>query len=73
MRVLAGPQSTDVEREELAELAGIMGWVPASEHTFWPDVTVLYVTPDYSKCGVAVALVDVVADAFGITPTMIDI
>lgn len=73
MNVLAGPMGTSDEREELAELAGIMGWVPASEHTFWPDVADLYVTPDYIKCGVAVALVDVVAAAFGVAPTMIDI
>lgn len=73
MIALAGPQTTDAEREELAELAGIMGWIPASEHTYWPDVADLFVTPDYTKCGVAVALVDVVAAAFGIAPTMIDI
>lgn len=73
MNVLAGPQTTNEQREELAELAGILGLIPAAEDTYWPDVEILYVTPDYVKCGVAVSLVDVIAGAYGVAPTMINI
>lgn len=72
MDVLAGPQGTSDEREELAELAGILGLIPVGEDTYWPAVDMLYVTSDYAKCAVAVALVDVVAGAYGIAPTMIN-
>jgi hypothetical protein len=73
MDVLAGPQSTQAQREELAELAGILGLIPASEDTYWPAVAALFATSDYIKCGVAVAIVDVVAAAFGLIPTVINI
>jgi hypothetical protein len=73
MEVLAGPQGTSDEREELAELAGILGMVPASDDTDWTDVQTLYVTSDYIKCGTAVALVEIVAGAYGVLPVMIDI
>jgi GNAT superfamily N-acetyltransferase len=73
MKVVAGPQSTTAQREELEKIAAGLECILADEHTFWPDVTTLYVTPDYQDCGIAVALVDVIADAFGVTPTMINV
>lgn len=69
MDVLAGPQSTAEQREELAELAGFHRLDLASEDTYWPDVKNLFVTSDYAQCGVAVALVEIVAAAFGVAPT----
>lgn len=72
MDVLAGPQGTCDEREELAELAGLMGVGLAGVGTDWTVVEVLYATEDYIKCGVAVALVDVIAASYGIVPTVIN-
>jgi hypothetical protein len=56
MLVMTGPQSTDDERGDLAEVAGLHGALLVHEHhVIWPEVTALYRLHGWDACPLALA------------------
>lgn len=65
MIVLIGPQSTDDERGDLAELAGLLGAVCMNPDVDWASVTRFLVAPGWQDCPTASADVSA-ATVFGL-------
>lgn len=67
MIIITGPQSNDDERDLLAEMAGLLGAIPAFlvAAAQWITATALYCLTGWDSCPLAVADV-VIAESFGL-------
>ncbi|PPS86464.1 hypothetical protein [Streptomyces sp. MH60] len=66
MIIVTGPQDSDESIGFLAEMAGLLGAVPAFNAVLqWATATVLYCLAGWEKCSAAVADVSL-AESFGL-------
>lgn len=66
MIIITGPQDTDESLGFLAEMAGLMGAIPAFSVVLqWATATALYCLRGWEKCPLAVADVTL-AESFGL-------